>query len=112
MPGVFGKMLLMSEQLISSAGESSIDARSWALLEQIQQGIIIFEPLRRTSQAITEFQAMVRRLIELERAGLIGHCVVQEHEIAGQKYCDLLMIYTGISERGRELLKGRTGSTG
>ena len=112
MPGVFGKMLLMSEQLMASPGESSIDARSRLLLEQIEQGIIIFEPLKRTSQELTEFQETVRRLLELERAGLIGHCFVQEHEIAGQKYCDLLMVYTGITERGRELLSGRTGSTG
>lgn len=37
------------------------------LLRGIDAGITIYEPARRTSQALTEFQDLAARLLEMER---------------------------------------------
>ena len=87
----------------------TIDEASLKLLRQVDAGIIIFEPFRRRSPELLEFQLMVKRLLNLEKQGLVGRCITQEQEIAGQTYYDLCMVYTGITNEGRKFLAEQQG---
>ena len=76
-----------------------------ALLDQINSGICIFEPARRRSKDVVEFQETARHLLELEKAGLIGKCVVREAEIAGISYFDMLYVCHGLTGAGQAALQ-------
>ena len=71
------------------------------LLKQIDEGIEIFEPLRRTSRELVEFQDTVARLLEMEKLGLIGRTFTQKREIAGSEYCDLIVVRGGLTAEGK-----------
>lgn len=75
------------------------------LLQQMADGIIIFEPFYRRSKEMMEFQEMAEELLQMSREGLIGRCYTQEHEIAGQSYIDQVVIYEGLTGKGREALR-------
>ena len=79
------------------------------LLTQIDSGITIFEPFRRTSAEMAEFQETVRRLQELEQLGLVRRVFTQTRNIAGQDYYDLAMAQGGMTAEGRRLLEEHTG---
>ncbi len=74
------------------------------LLAQIADGITIWEPFRRRGTDLAEFQDTAARLLELERQGLIGRCITQTNQIAGQQYYDLVMVQGGVTAEGRRLL--------
>ena len=74
------------------------------LLKQIDEGIEIFEPFRRTLRELVEFQDTVARLLEMERLGLVRRTFVQKREIAGVEYCDLIMVQGGLTAEGKRLL--------
>lgn len=74
------------------------------LLEQIAGGVTIFEPSRRTSQGLTEFQALAGRLLAMEREGLINRCVTHRGEIAGQEFYDEVIVMRGLTAAGRAAL--------
>lgn len=74
------------------------------LLKQIDEGIQIFEPFRRTSRDMMEFQDTVQRILEMEREGLIRRTFVQKREIAGAEYCDLIMVQGGLTAEGKRML--------
>ncbi len=74
------------------------------LLKQIAAGVIIYEPFRRTSRELTEFQDTVHRLQEMERLGLVRHVFTQVRSIAGQEYYDLAMVQGGLTEEGKQLV--------
>ncbi len=74
------------------------------LLKQIDEGICIFEPYRRTSRDMMEFQDTVARILEMEREGLITGTFVQKREIAGAEYCDLIMVRGGLTAEGKQML--------
>ena len=79
------------------------------LLTQIDSGITIFEPFRRTSAELVAFQATVRRLQELEQLGLVRRVFTQVRNIAGQDYFDLAMVQGGMTAEGKRLLAEHTG---
>ncbi len=80
------------------------------LLKQIDSGISIFEPFRRTSTEMVEFQETVRRLQELEQLGLVRRVFTQVRNIAGQDYFDLAMVQGGMTAEGKRLLEEHTGA--
>ncbi len=80
------------------------------LLRQIDSGIAIFEPFRRTSAELMEFQETVRRLQELEQLGLVRRVFTQVRNIAGQDYFDLAMVQGGMTAEGKRLLEEHTGA--
>jgi len=90
------KILLMNSPIIE-------------LLAQIASGISIFEPFRRTGREMLEFQETVHRLQEMEAQGLISRLFLQKREIAGQSFCDLVMVTNGLTEEGRRLLEEHQG---
>ncbi len=47
------------------------------LLKQIDEGIQIFEPFRRTSRELVEFQDLVARILEMESLGLVRRTFTQ-----------------------------------
>lgn len=79
------------------------------LLTQIDAGISIFEPFRRTSAELVAFQETVRRLQELEHLGLVRRVFTQVRNIAGQDYFDLAMVQGGMTDEGKRLLEEYTG---
>lgn len=75
------------------------------LLKSINEGITIYEPMRRTSQELTEFQDTVARLLEMERTGLVGRIYTQTREIAGAEYYDMAMVTGGgLTDEGKRIL--------
>ena len=74
------------------------------ILKQIDGGISIFEPLRRPSRELVEFQDTVARILEMENLGLIGRTFTQKREIAGAEYCDLIMVQGGLTAEGKRLV--------
>lgn len=74
------------------------------LLRSIDAGVTIYEPARCTSQALTEFQDMAARLLEMERVGLIAQVHTEVQQIAGAEYYNLLMVTRGLTDEGRRLL--------
>jgi len=74
------------------------------LLKQIDEGICIFEPFRRTSREMMEFQDTVARILEMERLGLVMRTFTQKKEIAGAEYCDFIMVQGGLTAEGKRLL--------
>lgn len=74
------------------------------LLERIAEGVTIYEPYPRTSQALVEFQDLVHRLLEMERLGLVTHVWTQARQIAGTEYYDMVMVTRGLTEAGERLL--------
>ena len=81
-----------------------MDDQEIKLLEQISQGVVIFEPYARTSAELTRFQEMARSLLKMEGEGLIYKCYVNEAEIAGSKYYDMVHIPRGLTPEGEDLL--------
>jgi hypothetical protein len=79
------------------------------LLRQIDAGISIFEPFRRTSAELVAFQETVRRLQELEQRGLVRRVFTQERNMTGQDYFDLAMVQGGMTDEGKRLLEEHTG---
>ena len=82
-----------------------MDAQSKKLLVQVRDGVTIFEPAARSSRELLQFQEAAGRLMALERAGLIGRCVVEEAEIAGQRYFNAVCVFQGITPAGERLLE-------
>ena len=56
-----------------------------------------------------EFQETVHRLQEMEAQGLVSRLFLQKREIAGQPYCDLVMVTGGLTDEGRRLLEEHHG---
>lgn len=81
-----------------------MEAQRRRLLEQIGDGVSIFEPLRRTSTGLIEFQQMVEELQAMERDGLIGRCLTHRSEIAGQEFYARAHILQGLTQKGEALL--------
>ena len=73
------------------------------LLQQIEAGITIYEPLGRTGRELAEFQDTAHRLLELERQGLIERLITEVREIAGTEYFDVVMV-SGLTAEGEHLL--------
>lgn len=80
------------------------------LLKQIDEGIQIFEPFRRTSRELVEFQDTVARVLEMEKLGLVRRTFTQKREIAGSEYCDLIMVQGGLTAEGKRLLAEHRGA--
>lgn len=78
------------------------------LLKQIADGIVIYEPFRRTPQELAEFQLTVERLLEMERLRLVRRVYTQQREIAGQSHYDLAMVQGGLTAEGEQLLAKHT----
>lgn len=74
------------------------------LLKQIADGIVIFEPFRRDSEGMREFQDTVHRLQEMERLGLISRLFIQRRTHRSQEYIDLVMVQGGLTVEGERLL--------
>lgn len=74
------------------------------LLERIAEGVTIYEPYPRTSQAMVEFQDLVHRLLEMERIGLVTHVWTQVRQSAGSDYYDMVMVTRGLTVEGEKLL--------
>lgn len=74
------------------------------LLKQIAGGIVIFEPFRRDTDGMREFQDTVHRLQEMERLGLVGRLFVQKRMGRGEEYIDLVMIQGNLTAEGKRLL--------
>ena len=80
------------------------------LLKQIDEGIQIFEPFRRTSRELVEFQDLVARILEMESLGLVRRTFMQKREIAGAEYYDLIMVQGGLTAEGERLLAEQRGA--
>ncbi len=80
------------------------------LLKQIDEGIQIFEPFRRTSRELVEFQDTVARILEMESLGLVRRTFTQKREIAGAEYYDLIMVLGGLTAEGERLLAEHRGA--
>jgi hypothetical protein len=74
------------------------------LLRQIASGVIIFEPFRRDTQGLLEYQDMVHRLREMERLGLVGRLFIQTRTNHSTEYVDLVMVQGGLTGEGKRLL--------
>lgn len=74
------------------------------LLIQIRSGIEIFEPFYRNKEGMREFQDLVHRLQEMERAGLVSHVFTQVRQRAGEENIDLAMVRGGLTAEGERLL--------
>ncbi len=74
------------------------------LLAQIESGIIIFEPFRRTPQEIAEFQETVERLQELKQLNLIRGLFTERRAFADGEHCVLAMVQGGLTADGEQLL--------
>jgi hypothetical protein len=79
------------------------------LLKQIAAGIVIYEPFRRDTEGLREFQDTVHRLQEMERLGLVGHLFVQRQTNRNEDYVDLVMVQGGLTEEGKRLLTQQEG---
>ena len=82
-----------------------VEEPSTKLLEQIRGGVQIFEPRARSSRELLKFQELAASLLALEREGLIGKCIVEEAEIAGQQYINSVCVFQGLTPRGEQVLK-------
>lgn len=74
------------------------------LLKQIGGGVVIFEPFRRDTQGLQEFQDLVHRLREMERLGLVGRLFTQTRTTYRTEYVGLVMVQGGLTAEGRRLL--------
>lgn len=74
------------------------------LLNQIDDGVVIFEPFRRTAEGMSEFQDTVHRLREMERLGLVGKLFLQTRVNREGEYVDLVMVQNGFTDEGKRLL--------
>lgn len=81
------------------------------LLRSIDAGITIYEPARRTAQALTEFQDMAARLLEMEQVGLISQVHTEVQQIAGAEYYNLVMVTRGLTTEGRRMLAATSEQT-
>jgi hypothetical protein len=79
------------------------------LLRQIASGVVIYEPFRRDTQGMLEFQDLVYRLQEMERLGLVGRLFVQTRTNLGVKYIDMVMVQGGLTPEGEQLLAKQEG---
>ena len=75
------------------------------LLKQINDGVIIYEPLRRSGRELAEFHDTVERLKEMERLGLIGHLLTQTRTAPHGDYIDFVMVRGGLTPEGKRLLE-------
>lgn len=75
------------------------------LLKQIVSRVIIYEPSRRTTRELTEFQDTVQRLQEMERLGLISRLFMQTRTTADGEFVDLAMVQGGLTAQGARLLQ-------
>ncbi|HZS46990.1 MAG TPA: hypothetical protein VFC63_18085 [Blastocatellia bacterium] len=75
------------------------------LLKQVAGGVVIFEPFRRDSEGLREFQDKVARLQEMEHYGLIGRLFIEKRTRNGSEYIDFVMIQGGITAEGQHLLE-------
>ena len=82
------------------------------LLQQINDGIRIFEPFLRTPQGMQEFRDTVARLQEMETLGLIGKLFIQTRIYRGEEHTELVMIRGGLTEDGKRLLLSQEILTG
>jgi hypothetical protein len=79
------------------------------LLNQVADGIVIYEPVRRDRQGLSEFQDIVHRLREMERLGLIGRLFEQKRTSRGAEVIDLVMVQGGLTAEGQRLLAEHGG---
>ena len=83
------------------------------LLKQIANGVIIYEPFRRTALDLQEFQDTVHRLQEMEHLGLIKRLFTQARATPHGEIIDLAMVQGGLTAEGERLLqKYEAQSTG
>ena len=73
------------------------------LLQQIDSGITIYEPLHRTARDMIEFQDTASRLLEMERLGLTSRVFTQVCDIAGSEYYDFVMVRGRLTAEGKRL---------
>lgn len=81
------------------------------LLQMVADGVIIFEPLSRTSKELLRFQEMARLLLRLETDGLLHRCLIIESEIAGERYIDRIHIPRGLTSQGKAALADHARGT-
>jgi hypothetical protein len=74
------------------------------LLKQVADGVVIYEPVRRDTQGMREYQDLVHRLQEMERLGLVSRLYVQTRASHSGEYIDLVMVQGGLTEEGKRLL--------
>jgi hypothetical protein len=74
------------------------------LLNQIADGVVIYEPFPRDAQGMTEFQDTVHRLREMERLGLVGRLFVQTRTSRDTEYVDMVMVQGGLTLEGQRVL--------
>lgn len=74
------------------------------LLQQIADGVSIFEPFTRAPEKLVEFEDTVARLKEMERLDLIGKLFIQTRTYRSEETIDMVMIVGGLTEEGRRLL--------
>lgn len=76
-----------------------------SLLQQIADGVTIFEPFTRAPEKLTEFEDTVARLKEMERLELIGKLYIQTRTYRGEESIDMVMVVGGLTEEGKHLLE-------
>ena len=79
------------------------------LLEQIADGVVIYEPFHRNPEGLREFQDTVHRLEEMERLGLVGRLFIQRKVSHMGEYVDMVMVQGGLTVEGRRLLAEHGG---
>lgn len=82
------------------------------LLRQIAGGVVIFEPFRRDTGGLLEYQDTVHRLREMERLGLVGRLFVQTRTRHSTEYVDFVMVQGGITVEGKRLVAEQERQSG
>lgn len=82
-----------------------MDGRRSKLLEQLGDGIIIFEPLTRAGAEMAEFQHLVGELLAMEGEGLVGRCLTHRGGRGGQEApYDRIHVVRGLTRKGEAAL--------
>jgi len=81
------------------------------LLKQIAGGVVIYEPFRRDSEGLNEFQDTVHRLQEMERLGLVGRLFIEKRTSRGSEHIDFVMIQGGLTSESLRVLAENSGES-
>lgn len=81
------------------------------LLRQLADGVVIYEPFRRDTQGMAEFQDTVHRLREMERLGLVGRLFEQTRTSRDAEVVDMVMVQGGLTIEGQRLLANQSNQS-
>ena len=74
------------------------------LLQQVADGVTIYEPFLHTPEGLREFEDTVARLQEMEQLGLVKRLFTQTRTSSGNGQVVMVMVVGGLTDEGRRML--------